>query len=154
RRLLNETMASQTREAAAGAPGAPGAPEPDDPEDMATLIASGASAEELAAHGFTPDGWFRYATAEFDAYRAVEARLAGPAGAAGSDIATTARRDVLINSAVVAVSVLLAFLIAALMARSMSRNMRRLRGAAFDVAEQRLPALVDQLSRTNPGAVD
>jgi signal transduction histidine kinase len=32
--------------------------------------------------------------------------------------------------------------------------MRRLRGAAFDVAEQRLPAMVDQLSRTDPGAVD
>ena len=32
--------------------------------------------------------------------------------------------------------------------------MRRLRTAAFDVAEQRLPMLVDQLSRTEPGRVD
>ena len=36
----------------------------------------------------------------------------------------------------------------------MSRSMRRLRTAAFDVAEQRLPMLVDQLSRTEPGRVD
>lgn len=32
--------------------------------------------------------------------------------------------------------------------------MRRLRNAAFGIAEQRLPMLVDQLSRTDPGRVD
>ena len=36
----------------------------------------------------------------------------------------------------------------------MSRSMRQLRNAAFGVAEQRLPMLVDQLSRTDPGRVD
>ncbi len=146
--LLDETMTREAREAAADEPGAP------ELADMARLIASGATAEELAEQNVTPDSWFRYATAEFDAYREVEARLADDAVAEASDIAATARRDVLINSAVVVASVLLAFLIAALMARSMSQNMRRLRGAAFDVAEQRLPAMVDQLSRTDPGAVD
>ena len=40
------------------------------------------------------------------------------------------------------------------MARQMSRAMRQLRTAAFDIAEQRLPMLVDQLSRTDPGRVD
>ena len=32
--------------------------------------------------------------------------------------------------------------------------MRQLRNAAFGIAEQRLPMLVDQLSRTDPGRVD
>ncbi|MGW7193542.1 HAMP domain-containing sensor histidine kinase, partial [Streptomyces sp. NPDC054838] len=49
---------------------------------------------------------------------------------------------------------LAAFILAGMMARQMSRSMRRLRSAAFDVAEQRLPMLVDQLSRTDPGKVD
>ena len=40
------------------------------------------------------------------------------------------------------------------MARAMSRCDARLRTAAFDVAEARLPMLVDQLSRTEPGRVD
>ncbi|MEV4442417.1 ATP-binding protein [Streptomyces sp. NPDC049577] len=51
-------------------------------------------------------------------------------------------------------ALIVAFVVAGMMARRMSRNMRRLRGAAFDIAEQRLPALVDQLSRTDPGRVD
>jgi len=41
-----------------------------------------------------------------------------------------------------------------MVARQMSRAMRQLRNAAFGVAEQRLPMLVDQLSRTDPGRVD
>ncbi|MFC5721199.1 ATP-binding protein [Streptomyces gamaensis] len=36
----------------------------------------------------------------------------------------------------------------------MGRSMRRLRRAASDVAENRLPALVGQLSRTDPGHID
>ena len=40
------------------------------------------------------------------------------------------------------------------LARQMSRAMRQLRNAAFGIAEQRLPMLVDQLSRTDPGRVD
>ena len=52
------------------------------------------------------------------------------------------------------IALLAAFVIAGLMARQMSRSMRQLRTAAFGIAEQRLPMLVDQLSRTEPGRVD
>ncbi len=48
----------------------------------------------------------------------------------------------------------LAFILAGAVARQMSRSMRQLRNAAFGIAEQRLPMLVDQLSRTDPGRVD
>ena len=51
-------------------------------------------------------------------------------------------------------ALILAFIVAGLMARAMSRSMRRLRSAAFDIAENRLPGLVDQLSRNDPGRVD
>lgn len=52
------------------------------------------------------------------------------------------------------VALLAAFVLAGLMARQMSRSMRHLRTAAFGIAEQRLPMLVDQLSRTDPGRID
>ncbi|MGP3968527.1 nitrate- and nitrite sensing domain-containing protein [Streptomyces sp. 6N223] len=121
---------------------------------MVERISSGAAPGDLAGERITPDSWFAAATAEFTAYRDVEQALVDHAVAEARDIAATARRDVIVNSAIVVASLLLAFVLAGLMARSMSRNMRRLRGAAFEVAGQRLPAVVDQLSRTNPGEVD
>ncbi|MDT0308246.1 nitrate- and nitrite sensing domain-containing protein [Streptomyces sp. DSM 44917] len=123
-------------------------------EEMVQAIASGASPEELAEEGVTRDNWFRVATAEFDAYRAMEASLVDAAVEEARGIASDARRDVLVNSAVVVAALVLAFIFAGLMARFMSLNMRRLRSAAFEVAEQRLPAVVDELSRTVPGNVD
>src|SRR5690606_22085120 len=69
-------------------------------------------------------------------------------------IASDAKRDAAINGVIVVVALVCAFVIARMMARSMSRNMRSLRTAALDVAEQRLPSLVDQLSRNDPGRVD
>ncbi|MDT0341193.1 nitrate- and nitrite sensing domain-containing protein [Streptomyces sp. DSM 44938] len=134
---------------AAGAP-----PSSPDLATMVSLIAGGGPAGDLAAEGVTEESWFTAATAEFEAYRTVERELVDTAVAEAQDIAATARRDMIVNSVVVLGSLVIAFVLAALMARSMSRNMSRLRGAAFEVAEQRLPTLVDQLSRTNPGDVD
>ncbi|WP_316316878.1 HAMP domain-containing protein, partial [Clavibacter michiganensis] len=65
-----------------------------------------------------------------------------------------AKRDALITGAAVVVALLAAFILAGMVARQMSRAMRQLRNAAFGIAEQRLPMLVDQLSRTDPGRVD
>ncbi|WP_372346368.1 HAMP domain-containing protein [Streptomyces sp. KL116D] len=66
----------------------------------------------------------------------------------------TPSSEAIIIGAAVVIALLAAVLLAGQMARQMSRSMRRLRSAAFDVAEQRLPMLVDQLSRTEPGRVD
>ncbi|MFG3253465.1 nitrate- and nitrite sensing domain-containing protein [Streptomyces sp. NPDC048172] len=123
-------------------------------EKMVKAIGSGASPAELKAKGITEKSWFATSTATFDAYRAVEKDLARHALDETDQIASDARRDAIINSVIVLVALLFAFVIAGRMARSMSRSMRTLRGAAFDVAEQRLPMLVDQLSRTEPGRVD
>ncbi|WP_431948225.1 nitrate- and nitrite sensing domain-containing protein [Actinacidiphila sp. bgisy167] len=123
-------------------------------EEMIKQIASGKSPAELKAQGVTPESWFGASTLAFEAYKNVGQHLADQAYTDSSDIAAGARTDAVVNSAVVLISLIIAFIVAAMVARSMSNSMRRLRTSAFEVAEQRLPGLVDQLSRTDPGKVD
>jgi signal transduction histidine kinase len=121
---------------------------------MISEIASGKSAADLAEQGITTESFFAASTLSFDAYRQVEVYLTDSALANAEDIADNARRDAIINSSVALVAVLAAFLIAAAVARSMSTRMSLLRASAFQIAEQRLPALLAQLSRSTPGRVD
>jgi signal transduction histidine kinase len=122
--------------------------------EMADMLAAGASPVDLTEEGVTPAAWYTAATAAFDAYRGLETRLVDSAVAEAGDTAAAARRDMIVNGVLVLAAVLLAVVLAALMARTMSRTMRVLRTAALAVAEQRLPAVVAQLSRTRPGDVD
>ncbi|QES44053.1 ATPase [Streptomyces venezuelae] len=108
----------------------------------------------LAGKGITREAWWATTTAKFDAYRTIESDLADKAVDEASDIAANAQRNAYITGAIVVLALLAAFILAGLMARQMSKSMRRLRTAAFGIAEQRLPMLVDQLSRTDPGRVD
>ncbi|MCI0387054.1 nitrate- and nitrite sensing domain-containing protein [Streptomyces sp. CNQ085] len=123
-------------------------------DKMVQAIASGNSLQELRAGGVTAENWYTAATAKFNAYREVEKDLTDRAVDETAQIASDAKRDAVVNSVIVLAALVVAFVIAGMMARSMSSNMRRLRTAAFDVAQQRLPMLVDQLSRTDPGKVD
>ncbi|MGW1199887.1 nitrate- and nitrite sensing domain-containing protein [Streptomyces sp. NPDC002536] len=125
-----------------------------DATKMATVISSGATNAQLKAKGVTADTWLPAATAKFSAYRSVEADMANKAVDEAETISSDAQTYAIVTSSILVLVLLGAFVIAGRMARSMSRSMRRLRGAAFEVAEQRLPALVDQLSRTDPGKVD
>ncbi|MFD9908143.1 nitrate- and nitrite sensing domain-containing protein [Streptomyces sp. NPDC059063] len=109
---------------------------------------------ELAGKGITAPALWAVTTAKFDAYRTIESDLADKAVTEASGIADDAKTDAFITGAVVVVALLAAFIIAGFMARQMSQSMRSLRTAAFGIAEQRLPMLVDQLSRTDPGRVD
>ena len=127
---------------------------PPDRVTMVKAIASGESATALRAQGITPQSWWGSSTLAFNAYRTIESGLANQAERDAAAVASDAKNNAIINSAAVLAGVLLAFVVAALMARSMSRSMRKLRTSAFEVAEQRLPTLVDQLSRTDPGRVD
>ncbi len=122
--------------------------------DMIKLIGSGATPDELKQRGVTPETWMAAATSKFEAYSQVEKGLIDTAVSEAGNIASDAQRDAYINGAVTLVALLTAFIIAGVMARQMSRSMRQLRTAAFGIAEQRLPMLVDQLSRTDPGRVD
>ncbi|MFJ8185146.1 nitrate- and nitrite sensing domain-containing protein [Streptomyces sp. NPDC096105] len=110
--------------------------------------------EDLAAQGITPENWWAMNTLKFDGYRQIESDLANTAVDEAVQIASDAQRDAFITGAAVVLALLAAFVLAGMVARQMSRSMRQLRNAAFGIAEQRLPMLVDQLSRTDPGRVD
>ncbi|WP_413759093.1 nitrate- and nitrite sensing domain-containing protein [Streptomyces sp. MMBL 11-3] len=153
--------AAQAKEAAeaAEANGQTYVPPPSEPTEMVgrlgTLASTDASARvALARDGVTAQNWWAVNTAKYNAYRTIEADLADKAVAEASTIASDAKRDAFITGAAVVVALLAAFILAGMVARQMSRSMRQLRNAAFGVAEQRLPMLVDQLSRTDPGRVD
>ncbi|MBO1335875.1 nitrate- and nitrite sensing domain-containing protein [Streptomyces sp. VRA16 Mangrove soil] len=123
-------------------------------QGMVEQISAGQSPQELAKSGVTPLTWSAVTTSKFEGYTEVENGLIDRAVNEASDTADNAQRDAYVTGAATVIAVLAAFIIAGMMARQMSRSMRRLRSAAFDVAEQRLPMLVDQLSRTEPGRVD
>ncbi|WP_165854452.1 nitrate- and nitrite sensing domain-containing protein [Streptomyces sp. V2] len=132
---------------------------PTDPVQFLTAIASIQSTDAseraaLAEQGVTAENWWAMTTLKFDAYRKIESGLSDTAVNEASTIASDAQRDAYITGAAVVVALLLAFILASAVARQMSRSMRQLRNAAFGIAEQRLPMLVDQLSRTDPGRVD
>ncbi|MFF6999817.1 nitrate- and nitrite sensing domain-containing protein [Streptomyces sp. NPDC008313] len=145
--------------AAAEAKGETYVPPPSDPTDMVTGLAGLQSTQPsarvaLAREGITPQNWWAVNTAKFDAYRTIESDLADKAVTEAVGIADDAKQSTFITGAIVVIALLAAFILAGMVARQMSRAMRQLRNAAFGVAEQRLPMLVDQLSRTDPGRVD
>ncbi|WP_330287551.1 sensor histidine kinase [Streptomyces sp. NBC_00576] len=151
-------MAAQAAQAAA-AKGDTYVPPPADPNQMITDLASLPSTNsrdraDLAAKGVTVQNWMAVTTLKYNAYLKLETDLSKSAVNEAVSISDEAKRDAFIVGAAVVVALLLAFILAGMVARQMSRAMRQLRNAAFGIAEQRLPMLVDQLSRTDPGRVD
>ncbi|MFF8833683.1 nitrate- and nitrite sensing domain-containing protein [Streptomyces sp. NPDC015131] len=110
--------------------------------------------EGLAEKGTTVDTFLPASSSKYDGYGEVSSDLVNKAVTEAAEISGDAKTDAIINGAIVVVALLAAFILAGMMARQMSTSMSRLRTAAFGIAEQRLPMLVDQLSRTDPGRVD
>ncbi|MFJ1971635.1 nitrate- and nitrite sensing domain-containing protein [Streptomyces sp. NPDC087903] len=134
-------------------------PPPSDPTTMISAMSQLQSTDPterapLAQKGITAQNWWAVTTLKFDAYHTIESDLTDAAVSEASTISDDAKRDAFITGAAVIVALLAAFILAGMVARQMSRAMRQLRNAAFGIAEQRLPMLVDQLSRTDPGRVD
>nr|WP_313896859.1 nitrate- and nitrite sensing domain-containing protein [Streptomyces sp. GC420] len=123
-------------------------------DKMVGAIALGTQPTQLAQMGITPETWLAASTAKFEGYDEIEAKHLEDALATAAQLSSDAQRDAIVNGAIVIIALLAAFVIAGLMARQMSQSMRQLRTAAFNIAEQRLPMLVDQLSRAEPGRVD
>ncbi|MFF3377698.1 nitrate- and nitrite sensing domain-containing protein [Streptomyces sp. NPDC002680] len=151
-------MAEQAAQAAA-AKGETYVAPPSDPTKMISALAALSSTDasaraQLAASGITPQNWWAVNTLKYNAYLKLESDLSKSAVAEASSISDDAKQDAIIVGAAVVVALLAAFILAGMVARQMSRAMRQLRNAAFGIAEQRLPMLVDQLSRTDPGRVD
>ncbi|MEV6121439.1 nitrate- and nitrite sensing domain-containing protein [Streptomyces sp. NPDC052077] len=154
---VKDDIAALVQEARAKNPG--GTPPPADPATMVSELArldstDAAARRTLAQRGITPENWWAVTTLKFDAYGGIEAALADNAVAEAAAVADDAERDAYLTGAAVVIALLAAFVLAGIVARQMSRSMRELRNAAFGIAEQRLPMLVDQLSRTDPGRVD
>ncbi|GAB2785152.1 nitrate- and nitrite sensing domain-containing protein [Streptomyces chlorus] len=132
------------------------------PENPVTLISEvarlgttdPAARTEMAGRGITVENYWAVNTLKYDGYSEIESDLADAAVAEAAAIAGDAQRDAFITGGAVVIALLAAFALAGMVARQMSRSMRQLRNAAFGIAEQRLPMLVDQLSRTDPGRVD
>ncbi|MGW7205297.1 nitrate- and nitrite sensing domain-containing protein [Streptomyces sp. NPDC054837] len=132
---------------------------PADPVDMVRGIGGLTSTDKserdaLATKGITAENWWAVNTLKYNVYRTIESDMADKAVDEAAGIADDAQRDAFVTGAAVVVALLAAFILAGMVARQMSRSMRQLRNAAFGIAEQRLPMLVDQLSRTDPGRVD
>ncbi|MER6998102.1 nitrate- and nitrite sensing domain-containing protein [Streptomyces sp. NPDC000410] len=123
-------------------------------DGMVAAISTGAKPDELAEDGVTPTVWMAASTAKFEGYSEIEKELVDKAVAEAGRVSDEAKTDAIVNALIVVIALLTAFILAGLVARQMSRAMRELRTAAFGIAEQRLPMLVDQLSRTEPGRVD
>ncbi|MFG2310983.1 nitrate- and nitrite sensing domain-containing protein [Streptomyces sp. NPDC048566] len=154
---IKTELTEQAKQAAAADPNY--VKPPSDPTQMVTTLAGLKSPlesdrAELAAKGVTAQNWWAVNTAKYQAYRQIESDLSDKAVAEAADISDSAKTDAVITGAAVVIALLAAFILAGMVARQMSRSMRQLRSAAFNVAEQRLPMLVDQLSRTDPGRVD
>ncbi|MEU9779098.1 nitrate- and nitrite sensing domain-containing protein [Streptomyces sp. NPDC047968] len=121
---------------------------------MASAIGSDFTPQQLASQDVTPETWMGAATAKFEGYSEIEKDLVDRAVEEAATISDDARNDAVATGVIVVVALLAAFVLAGFMAGQMSRSMRQLRTAALGIAEQRLPMLVDQLSRTDPGRVD
>nr|WP_244994220.1 nitrate- and nitrite sensing domain-containing protein [Actinomadura coerulea] len=84
-------------------------------------------------------------TAMIDQMRAVEKYLGDQIRAQSSQSGDDARTTTLIDAVVIAILLLIVLLVTIVMARSLVRPLRRLQSGALDVANARLPGLVDRL---------
>jgi signal transduction histidine kinase len=123
-------------------------------EGMAAEIGKGRTPDDLMRKGITPQSWMAASTATFDGYTEIETGLVNKAVAEAESISHNAENNAITNAAIVLAALLVAVVLAHMMARQMSRALCELRTAAFGIAEQQLPMMVDQLSRTEPGRVD
>ena len=87
-------------------------------------------------------------TAKIAQIREIEAIVGQDMTARTAALLATARHDMYLNLGFIAAVLLLAFLTTAVIARSISRPLRVLRTSALDIAEVRLPAVIERLRDT------
>jgi len=92
--------------------------------------------------------WYRYATARIDLLRGVEQDLATDVSAASSAARSNANRQALLYTIILTVVLWFTVGVALLMARVLVGPLRTLTRTANDVADQRLPGLVDRLQQS------
>ena len=91
------------------------------------------------------DQWLAASTTNMELLRSVESRLLeGIIGQSG-DLSSSAQRDALRNALLIALILGIALLALLLVARSMARPLQQLRAGAMEIAQQRLPGVVQRL---------
>ncbi|WP_274918027.1 sensor histidine kinase [Streptomyces sp. WZ-12] len=98
--------------------------------------------------------WHRSATQALDGLRSVESEVTQRMLDSNAALRDQAGEDAVRDTVYVAVALGLALLVTAVAAHSVVSRLRRLRRAALQAAEHRLPALVEAVSRQAPGQVD
>ncbi|HEU4898428.1 MAG TPA: nitrate- and nitrite sensing domain-containing protein, partial [Actinomycetota bacterium] len=96
-----------------------------------------------------PRQWFTYMTAKLDLLRTVEQQLAADVSAASDAAQSTARRQALLYTIVLTLVLWLTVGLSLWLVRSIVGPLRTLTKSANEVADERLPGLVDKLHHTN-----
>jgi HAMP domain-containing protein len=99
--------------------------------------------------GLDARSWYRYATARIDLLRGVERELATDVSAASSTAQESANRQALLYTIILTIVLWFTVGVALLMARVMVGPLRTLTRTANEVADQRLPGLVDRLQQSS-----
>ncbi|MER7708922.1 nitrate- and nitrite sensing domain-containing protein [Kitasatospora sp. NPDC097605] len=104
--------------------------------------------------GLTPENWNQAANTHISSLRATEVALLDDVLVDAAELRDNARFDAILNSLIVLTALILAGVLTGYVARSMILGMRTLRNAALEIADHRLPELVERLSKTDPDRVD
>ncbi|WP_051733389.1 sensor histidine kinase [Kitasatospora phosalacinea] len=110
--------------------------------------------DQVGKDGLTRPLWDQATKSHMSALRAAETDLIGQVVSEAQGIKDRAFTDWVLNALIVIASLVLAGLLTGYIARSMILGMRTLNTAALDIANHRLPELVDKLSKTDPERVD
>ncbi|GAB7180841.1 nitrate- and nitrite sensing domain-containing protein [Kitasatospora sp. Ki12] len=113
-----------------------------------------ASFAEAKNAGLTPDNWNQAANTHIQALRNTEVLLLDDVLNDSRSLKDNALYDAILNTVIVVAALILAGLLTGYVARSMILGMRTLRSAALEIADHRLPDLVEKLSKTDPDRVD
>ncbi|MFE5583898.1 nitrate- and nitrite sensing domain-containing protein [Kitasatospora sp. NPDC056531] len=109
---------------------------------------------EAKSAGLTPDNWNQAAGTHIQALRNTEVTLLDDVLTDSRNLKDNALYDAILNTVIVVAALILAGLLTGYVARSMILGMRTLRSAALEIADHRLPDLVEKLSKTDPDRVD
>ncbi|MEU3574095.1 nitrate- and nitrite sensing domain-containing protein [Kitasatospora sp. NPDC036755] len=116
--------------------------------------AADAAFAEARNSGLTPDNWNQAANTHIQALRNTEETLLDDVLTDSRNLKDNALYDAILNTVIVLAALVLAGLLTGYVARSMILGMRTLRNAALEIADHRLPDLVEKLSKTDPDRVD
>ncbi|MEV7603775.1 nitrate- and nitrite sensing domain-containing protein [Kitasatospora sp. NPDC089797] len=116
--------------------------------------AADAAYAEAKNSGLTPDNWNQAAGTHIQALRNTEIALLDDVLTDSRNLKDNALYDAILNTVIVVAALILAGLLTGYVARSMILGMRTLRSAALEIADHRLPDLVEKLSKTDPDRVD